>query len=91
MLTTPNVTSADNRPGAESRVKGEAYAHMVLDDEGSPALPLEDEPLTLRERAQELLRSISRGLQQRPMAAMGIALGIGYVVGRLRAASAGRS
>ena len=86
MITTPNVTSADTLPGAETHTKGEAYAHMVLDDEGSPALPIDDQPYTLRERAQELLRTVSRNVTGRPLLAMGIALGLGYIAGRIRAA-----
>ena len=87
MITTPNVTSADTLPGAESSVRGEGYAQAVLDDEGSPALPLEDVPLSLRDRAQEAFASLIRSLRARPLLAMGIALGLGYVVGRIRARS----
>ena len=86
MITTPNVTSADTMPGAESHVRGEGYAHAVLDDEGSPALPLEDTPMSLQERAREALSTISRTLRERPLVSMGVALGLGYIVGRIQAA-----
>ena len=85
MITTPNVTSADQLPGAESHVRGEGYAQAVLDDEGSPALPIEDSPMTLRERAREAWSMLDRNVRGRPLMAMGLALGLGYVVGRLRA------
>ena len=85
MITTPNVTSADTLPGAESRVRGEGYAQAVLDDEGSPALPLEDSPMSLRDRVGDIFTSATRSLRERPLFAMGIALGLGYVFGRIRA------
>jgi hypothetical protein len=87
MITTPNVTSADPFPGAETNVRGEAYAHAVLDDEGSPALPIEDSPMSLQERARAALTSLGDTLRSRPLVAMGIALGLGYLVGRVRARS----
>lgn len=90
MLTTPNSTSADARPGAETHVRGEAYAHAVLDDEGSPALPIDEQPPSLRERARDLIDATLRSVRTRPVFAMAIALGAGYLVGRLRAASARR-
>jgi hypothetical protein len=87
MITTPNVTSADPFPGAETNVRGEAYAQAVLDDEGSPALPLEDRPMSLRERAQEAFDMLTREVRSRPLVVMGVALGLGYIVGRIRARS----
>jgi hypothetical protein len=87
MLTTPNSTSADTKPGAETKVRGEGYAHAVMDDEGSPALPIEERPLSLAENIRELIDAAVRSVRTRPAVAMAIALGAGYVVGRLRARS----
>ena len=86
MLTTPNSTSADSKPGAETHVRGEAYAHAVMDDEGSPALPIEEAPPTWRERAREVFETALRNVRGRPAIAMAVALGAGYLVGRVRAA-----
>ncbi len=90
MLTTSNVTSADGYDGPETHVRGEAYSHAVLDDEGCPALPLEEPPMSLREHARAIGAAIDRSLRTRPLIAMGLALGAGYLVGRLRAMQADR-
>ena len=59
-------------------------AHAVLDDDGNPWHPLDPEPPTpwtmlLREKLDEAAAT----LQARPMLSIAIAVGAGYVIGRV--------
>lgn len=88
MLTPKTATLNDPIAGAETHARGDAYAHAVLDDEGCPPPPCEEPAsMTFAARSRELFTNLSYSLRSNPVATMAIALGAGYVIGRLRARS----
>lgn len=65
-------------------------AHLRLDDDGNPwRPPHEPEPAApWTERLREQVEAIGRSLDTHTLAAMGVALGVGLVLGRVLAARA---
>jgi hypothetical protein len=65
-------------------------AHAVLDDDGNPWHPLDPEPTDAWSSAlRKQLDAATHALSTYPVLTMGLALGAGYLVGRLLAARAG--
>ena len=75
----------------ETRPPEEAHAHAVLDDDGTPWRADADDDTSggWRGQVRAVFDGVTETMRNNPMAAMGVALAVGFVIGRVRAARAG--
>jgi hypothetical protein len=85
MSIIPNSPSPDVTDGASSHLKGEAFAQAALDDDGGPALAAKAPPRGLRAQIYDLAGRVRHRMSRHPLTTMSLALGAGFLVGRLRA------